>query len=195
MRSAAKRMQVLINDLLAFSRVATKAQPFAPVNLATVAREVAHDLELRTHEAGGHIDLGELPIIDADPLQMRQLLQNLVGNALKFQRDDVPPVVTIGAALNEGLCQITVADNGIGFDEKYAERIFTMFERLHGRGKYEGTGIGLAICRRIAERHGGTIIAHSTPGEGSTFIVTLPVQQREELDDRPRQTDRHSVSG
>jgi PAS domain S-box-containing protein len=195
MRSAAKRMQVLINDLLAFSRVATKAQPFTPVNLATVAREVAHDLEMRTHEAGGHIDLGELPIIDADPLQMRQLLQNLVGNALKFQRDDVPPVVTIGAALNDGLCRITVADNGIGFDEKYAERIFTMFERLHGRGKYEGTGIGLAICRRIAERHGGTIIAHSTPGEGSTFIVTLPVKQREELDDRPRQTDRHSVSG
>jgi PAS domain S-box-containing protein len=195
MRSAAKRMQILINDLLAFSRVSTKAQPFVPVNLATVAREVAHDLELRVHEEGGHIDIEELPVIDADPLQMRQLLQNLVGNALKFRRDDVPPVVTIGAVVDDGLCRISIKDNGIGFDEKYADRIFTMFERLHGRGKYEGTGIGLAICRRIAERHGGTIIAHSTPGQGSTFIVTLPVKQREELDDRPRQTDRHSVSG
>ncbi len=195
MRSAAKRMQVLINDLLAFSRVATKAQPFIPVNLETVAREVAHDLELRTHEAGGHIDIGELPTIDADPLQMRQLLQNLAGNALKFQRADVPPVVTIGAAVDDGTCRISVADNGIGFDEKYAERIFTMFERLHGRGKYEGTGIGLAICRRIAERHGGTIVAHSTPGEGSTFIVTLPVKQREEPDDRSRQTDRYPAGG
>jgi PAS domain S-box-containing protein len=191
MRSAAKRMQVLINDLLAFSRVATKGQPFVPVNLETVAREVAHDLELRTHEAGGHIDIGELPVIDADPLQMRQLLQNLAGNALKFQRDGVPPIVTISSALDDGKCRMSVTDNGIGFDEKYAERIFTMFERLHGRGKYEGTGIGLAICRRIAERHGGTIIAHSKPGEGATFIVTLPVKQREESDGRSRQTDRH----
>jgi PAS domain S-box-containing protein len=195
MRSAAKRMQVLINDLLAFSRVATKGQPFVPVNLETVAREVAHDLELRTHEAGGHIDIGELPVIDADPLQMRQLLQNLAGNALKFQRDGVPPIVTIGSAVDDGKCRISVTDNGIGFDEKYAERIFTMFERLHGRGKYEGTGIGLAICRRIAERHGGTIIAHSTPGEGATFIVTLPVKQREESDGRSRQTDRHPAGG
>ncbi|MDP9191877.1 MAG: ATP-binding protein [Acidobacteriota bacterium] len=177
MRAAAKRMQVLINDLLAFSRVATKAQPFVPVNLAAVAREVAHDLELRVHEAGGHIDIGELPVIDADPLQMRQLLQNLFGNALKFQRDDVPPVVTIGAVAEDDTCRISIADNGIGFDEKYADRIFTMFERLHGRGKYDGTGIGLAICRRIAERHDGTIVAHSTPGQGSTFIITLPIKQ------------------
>lgn len=195
MRSAAKRMQILINDLLAFSRVATKAQPFVPVNLETVAREVAHDLEVRTHDAGGHIDIGALPVIDADPLQMRQLLQNLAGNALKFQRDDVPPEVTINAEGENGFCRIRVVDNGIGFDEKYADRIFTMFERLHGRGKYEGTGIGLAICRRIAERHGGTIVAHSTPGEGSTFIVTLPVTQKEETDGRPRQTDRHPVGG
>ena len=195
MRAAAKRMQVLINDLLAFSRVATKGQPFVPVNLETVAREVAHDLELRTHEAGGHIDIGELPVIDADPLQMRQLLQNLAGNALKFQRDGVPPVVTISSAVDGGKCRIRVTDNGIGFDEKYAERIFTMFERLHGRGKYEGTGIGLAICRRIAERHGGTIIARSTPGQGATFVVTLPVKQREESDGRSRQTDRHPAGG
>lgn len=178
MRGAAGRMQVLINDLLTFSRVATNAHPFVPVDLGEVAREVAHDLEGRAHETGGRIVIGPLPTIDADPLQIRQLLQNLAGNALKFHRDGVPPVVEIHAAIDdEGTCRITVEDNGIGFDDKYAERIFTMFERLHGRGGYEGTGIGLAICRRIAERHGGTIAARSGPGEGSTFTVRLPVQQ------------------
>jgi PAS domain S-box-containing protein len=192
MRSAAKRMQVLINDLLMFSRVTTKAQPFVSVPLETVAREVAKDLEIRAHDAGGRIDIAALPTIDADPLQMRQLLQNLAGNALKFHRPDVPPVVTVDASVVDGTCHLRVSDNGIGFDEKYAERIFTMFERLHGRGKYEGTGIGLAICRRIAERHGGTITARSTPGEGSTFLVTLPARHAErEGTNGSRQTDRH----
>ena len=177
MRSAAKRMQVLINDLLAFSRVTTKGQPFVSVNLEEIAHEVAHDLEVRLHDVGGHIYIGELPSIDADPLQMRQLLQNLAGNALKFHRPGVPPLVRIEAAVIDSRCRVTVEDNGIGFDEKYADRIFTMFERLHGRGQYEGTGIGLAICRRIAERHGGTIDARSKVGEGSTFTVTLPLRQ------------------
>ncbi|HYU26186.1 MAG TPA: ATP-binding protein, partial [Thermoanaerobaculia bacterium] len=178
MQAAAKRMQILINDLLSFSRVTTKAQPFVQVDLGVVAREVAHDLELRAHEAGGEISIGALPSIDADPLQMRQLLQNLASNALKFHREGVPPRVEITGELDDGArARIVVADNGIGFDEKYAERIFTMFERLHGRGSYEGTGIGLAICRKIAERHGGEIAARSTPGHGSTFIVTLPVHQ------------------
>jgi PAS domain S-box-containing protein len=177
MRSAAKRMGVLINDLLTFSRVTTKGQPFVPVNLEQIAQEVAHDLEIRLHDAGGHIYIGELPTIDADPLQMRQLLQNLAGNALKFFRPGIAPLVRIDAAVSDSRCRITVEDNGIGFEEKYAERIFQMFERLHGRGSYEGTGIGLAICRRIAERHGGTIEARSKPGEGSTFTVTLPLKQ------------------
>jgi PAS domain S-box-containing protein len=176
MQAAAKRMQVLINDLLTFSRVTTKAQPFVPVDLGEVAREVAHDLEVRAHDAGGEIVIGALPAIEADPLQMRQLLQNLAGNGLKFHRDGVPPVVEIAGEVEDGRARITVADNGIGFEEKYAERIFTMFERLHGRGKYEGTGIGLAICRKIVERHGGEIAARSTPGQGSTFVVTLPVK-------------------
>jgi PAS domain S-box-containing protein len=180
MQSAAKRMQVLINDLLAFSRVTTKAQPFVPVDLGHVAREVAHDLEIRTHEAGAHIEIRNLPSIDADPLQMRQLLQNLVSNALKFHRDGVPPLVTIDGSLEGDHAQLVVADNGIGFEEKYAERIFTMFERLHGRGTYEGTGIGLAICRKIVERHGGEIVARSTPDVGSTFTVTLPVHHSHE---------------
>ena len=177
MQAAAKRMQVLINDLLSFSRVTTKAQPFVPVNLGEVAREVAHDLEVRAKETGGELIIGELPTIDADPMQMRQLLQNLASNALKFYRPEAAPRVEIRGETNNGRAQIMVRDNGIGFDEKYADRIFTMFERLHGRGKFEGTGIGLAICRKIAERHGGQITAKSRPGEGSTFVVTLPVRQ------------------
>jgi PAS domain S-box-containing protein len=175
MQSAAKRMQILINDLLSFSRITTKAQPFVNVDLGQIAREVAHDLELRAHEAGGEIVIGALPSLDADPLQMRQLLQNLASNALKFHRDGVPPRVEISGELRDGEALIEVADNGIGFEEKYADRIFTMFERLHGRGTYEGTGIGLAICRKIAQRHGGEIAARSIPGEGSTFIITLPI--------------------
>jgi PAS domain S-box-containing protein len=180
MQSAARRMQTLINDLLAFSRVTTKAQPFELVDLEQVAREVVHDLEVRIHQAGGEVAVGELPEIDADPLQMRQLVQNLVGNALKFHRPGVAPRVDVRGSAHDGTAEIVVADNGIGFEERYADRIFTMFERLHGRGVYEGTGIGLAICRKIAQRHGGDIAARSKPGEGSTFIVTLPVQHPRE---------------
>ena len=179
MQSAAKRMQVLINDLLSFSRITTKAQPFVAVDLGHVAHEVVKDLEMRLHDTGGTIEVGAMPTIDADPLQMRQLLQNLAGNALKFHRDGVPPLVTIGGELDRDRCRITVSDNGIGFEEKYADRIFTMFERLHARSQYEGTGIGLAICRKIAERHGGEIAARSTPGQGATFIVTLPARHSE----------------
>lgn len=179
MHAAARRMQTLINDLLAFSRVTTKARPFVRVDLGVIAREVVHDLEVRIQQLDGRVEIGELPSIDADPLQMRQLLQNLIGNALKFHRDGVPPVVTVGGTANLMRAEIVVADNGIGFDEKYADRIFTMFERLHGRGAYEGTGIGLAICRKIAHRHGGEIRAESAPGAGSKFTVVLPVHHVE----------------
>lgn len=187
MQNAAGRMQILINDLLTFSRVTSKGQPFVPVDLGLVVREVVSDLEARVEQTGGRIEIGDLPTIDADPLQMRQLFQNLIGNALKFHRKDVPPVVRISgtlidrpadsAAVDAPFCQIVVADNGIGFDEKYLDRIFNVFQRLHGRNEYEGTGVGLAVCRRIAERHHGTITAESTPGQGSTFFVTLPVKQ------------------
>jgi PAS domain S-box-containing protein len=177
MQSAAGRMQALINDLLAFSRVTTQAHPFTAVDLAAVAGEVVHDLEIRIHQAGGEVVIGALPTIEADALQMRQLLQNLVSNALKFHRPEVPPRVEVSGKISAAHAQLVVSDNGIGFDEKYADRIFTLFERLHGRGTYEGTGIGLAICRKIAQRHGGDIRARSTPGEGASFIVTLPVKQ------------------
>jgi PAS domain S-box-containing protein len=176
MQKAAGRMQSLINDLLVFSRITTKAQPFAGVHLTAIAHEVVHDLEVRIHEAGGEVVVGELPAIDADALQMRQLLQNLIGNGLKFQKPGVPPRVELSGSASDGTAQIVVSDNGIGFDEKYADRIFLMFERLHGRAEYEGTGIGLAICRKIAHRHGGDIRAHGLLGEGAKFVVTLPVK-------------------
>ncbi len=179
MQNAAGRMQVLINDLLALSRLKTKAQPFAPVNLNAVARAVLSDLETRIERLGATVEIGTLPALNADGLQMSQLLQNLIGNALKFHRPDQPPVVKVTSSLAEAdqrSCHIVVEDNGIGFEEKYLDRIFQVFQRLHGRNEYEGTGIGLAICRQIAERHGGSITAHSEPGKGAKFIVTLPLE-------------------
>ena len=185
MQSAAKRMQTLISDLLQFSRVTTKAQPFTRVELRQVAESVLSDLEVRLKQSAAEVELGDLPAIDADPTQMRQLLQNLIGNAVKFARPELPPRVRIhtepedagGGEARGGRMRLFVQDNGIGFEEIYLDRIFTVFQRLHERGAYEGTGIGLAICRKIAERHGGSITARSRPGEGSTFIVTLPYRQ------------------
>ena len=115
-----------------------------------------------------------MPMIEADPTQMHQLLQNLITNALKFHQDDIPPVIQVSAQILGSKCQICVKDNGIGFEMQYLDRIFKPFQRLHSRQEYEGSGMGLAICRRIVERHGGEITAISTPGEGSTFIITLP---------------------
>lgn len=194
MQNAAGRMQVLINDLLSFSRVTTKANPFEQVNLEKIAREVLSDLEIRIQHTNAKIEVDALPKIEADPLQMRQLLQNLVGNALKFHPDDARPVVKIGAKILQPgdtdvngnkiareTLELCVKDNGIGFDEKYLDKIFAVFQRLHGRGVYEGTGIGLAICRKIAERHGGAITARSKPGEGATFFVMLPIRQAQPI--------------
>jgi PAS domain S-box-containing protein len=179
MQSSAARMQLLINDLLAFSRVSTRGQEFRDVDLKAVARDVISDLEARILQTGADVPVGELPTLRADPLQMRQLLQNLIGNALKFHREGVPPVVEVSAAVEDGVCRLEVSDNGIGFEERYLDRIFQVFQRLHGRGVYEGTGVGLAICKKIAERHGGSITARSTPGQGSTFIVALPLNPTE----------------
>lgn len=181
MQNAAARMQTLIEDLLSFSRVTTKAQPYVPVNLKKIAAGVVSDLEVRIEETGATVEIGNLPTVDADALQMRQLFQNLIGNALKFHKKDVPPVVKLEAAREGKMYEIKVIDNGIGFEEKYSDRIFTIFQRLHGRSAYEGTGIGLAVCRKIVERHGGNITARSTPGEGATFILTLPVKQNRPL--------------
>ncbi len=184
MQKAAARMQTLINDLLSFSRVTTKAQPFTRVNLAEVASNVVDDLEGRIELVKGRVEVGALPVIDGEPLQMRQLLQNLIGNALKFRRPEEPPVVKVDAQIipdpaepGKQLCRLTVSDNCIGFEEKYLDRIFNVFQRLHTRNEYEGTGMGLAIVRKIALYHGGDVTAKSKPGEGSTFIVTIPLAQ------------------
>ncbi len=185
MLASAGRMRRLIDDLLTFSRVTSKGQAFARVDLNEVAAGVVSDLEVRIAQAGATVDVGPLPAVSADPSQMHQVLLNLIGNALKFQRPGVPPVVTVrGEVAADGggraVCRLAVADNGIGFDIKYLDRIFQVFQRLHGRDEYEGTGVGLAICRKIVERHGGTITATSTKGEGATFLVALPVDHREE---------------
>ncbi len=183
MQSSATRMRSLIDALLSFSRITTKAQPFVSVNLEVIAKDVISDLEDRVQRMGGRVDLGPLPTLEADASQMRQLLQNLIGNGLKFARPKTPPIVQVesrelpsenGASPRY---EISVADNGIGFEEIYLDRIFELFQRLHGRQEYEGTGMGLAICRKIAERHGGTITAKSAPDQGAKFIVTLPLRQ------------------
>jgi light-regulated signal transduction histidine kinase (bacteriophytochrome) len=176
--AAAERMQKLIEDLLKFSRVATHGRPFTSVDLAQVTRDVLEDLEAQIEHSGAMVSVGALPTISADALQMRQLTQNLISNAVKFRREGVTPEVSIDGTVAEDRVQLTVRDNGIGFEPQYARRIFRVFERLHGRGEYPGTGIGLALCRRIAERHGGTIVADSESGAGATF--TLPMRQRHE---------------
>jgi len=179
MLSAADRMQSLISDLLRLSQVTTKARPMVSLDLTHVAHEVVEDLEVRVTQSDGQVEVGALPMIQADVSQIRQLFQNLISNALKFRRQGVKPIVTISGTLTGGgsWCEIHVADNGIGFDPKHLARIFMPFQRLHTRQAYEGSGMGLAICRKIVERHSGTITATSTPEQGSTFVITLPVKQ------------------
>ncbi|MEW6379287.1 MAG: ATP-binding protein [bacterium] len=182
MQSAANRMQALIRALLGYSRVTTKAEPFSTINLTGLIQEVMADLETRVRETGGRVEIEKLADLEADPNQMRQLFQNLISNALKFHGEE-KPLIRICGQMDPSTSHylIYVQDNGIGFDEKYLDCIFMPFQRLHGRSSsYEGTGMGLAICRKIVERHNGKITARSAPGKGSTFIVTLPVKQLKE---------------
>jgi PAS domain S-box-containing protein len=197
-QDAARRMQTLLEDLLTYSRVTTRANPFMTVDLNEIVRDVTSEMEEALDAAQAQVEVERLPKIDADPVQMRQLIQQLLSNALKFRRNDVPPRVKIHsrivtsarapglerlAGLDFNLnprnphCLISVEDNGIGFDEKYVDRIFVVFQRLHGRGTYDGTGVGLAICRKIILRHNGEITATSRPNQGSTFLLLLPVKQ------------------
>jgi signal transduction histidine kinase len=186
MTNAAGRMQTLINDLLEYSQVTLRPEPLQPVDLGLVVSDVLSDLDERIRVSAGQVHAGPLPTVLANPFQMRQLFQNLIANALKFHPEGVAPQVHIEATLRaDGRgskarrdrisgWEIRVSDNGIGFDEKHAERIFAPFQRLHGRQAYEGTGMGLAICRRIVALLGGTITATSQPGKGATFVITLP---------------------
>lgn len=179
---AGDNMHRLIRDLLTFSRVGMRAEGFRQLALADPVRDVLSTLELLIEETGAEIAVGDLPDAEVDESQMRQLFQNLIGNALKFRRPgEVPRVVIEGATFESESgpqVRIEVRDNGIGFDEQYHDRIFQIFQRLHGKTEFEGTGIGLAICKKIVERHDGSIQARSLPGEGTTFIVELPKRQK-----------------
>lgn len=183
MQAAAERMSLLINDLLEFSRVSTRSSRFNRISLQNALDEVLDNLSETISVKQATVQSDPLPDIEADPTQMRQLLQNLLGNALKFTSNDRNPAIQIkaetfmGESESDGRtwCKMSVQDNGIGIDERFAERIFTPFQRLHGRSEYSGSGIGLAVCRRVVERHGGSIGVKSNLTQGSTFVVCLPL--------------------
>ncbi len=178
MVDATRRMQSLLTALLEYSRLLAAVDPFVQVRLSDIIAEVLSDLEVRIERSGGKVHAEDLPVIHADPTQMRQLFQNLISNALKFHEEGTGPVIRIHSAIRDRTIRIFVEDNGIGFEEQHLEKIFAPFQRLHGRSSpYKGTGMGLTICKKIVERHGGAITATSAPGKGSTFILTLPVRQ------------------
>jgi PAS domain S-box-containing protein len=175
----AQRMQALINDLLALSRVGTQGRPFAPVDTAQTLQRVLGWLARALEESGGTVEAGPLPVVRGDAGQLEQLFQNLVANALKFRRPAERPVVRVTAERrDEGTAgaawEFAVADDGIGFEPEFAEQIFVVFQRLHTRTEFPGTGVGLAIVKKIVERHGGRVWAEGTPGAGATFRFTLP---------------------
>ena len=176
-------MQRLINDLLAYSRVGTRGKEFEPTNCGAILRIVLTNLQVAIAESAAVVTHDPLPTVMADGSQLVQLFQNLIANAIRFRSDD-PPVIHIGADWVDGGSQgeaahwvFAVRDNGLGIDPEYAERIFVIFQRLHIREEYPGTGIGLAICKKIVERHGGRIWVESEPGKGATFCFTLPKAQ------------------
>lgn len=176
MMSAAARMDSLLRGLLTYARVASKEITFIEFDLCAVAVEVLSDLEVRLMQTGGKVEIGELPEVSADPLQMRQLFQNLISNGLKYHRQGVPPLVIVTSRVIEGKkVEITVTDNGIGIDRQYMNYIFEPFARVEGKADADGSGMGLTICKKIVERHNGTISVASVIDQGSTFTVTLPL--------------------
>lgn len=175
MASAASRMKELINDLLAYAQLQEQKLPFEPVNLNAVIHQIIKDLDITIKEKNATIETEELPVVYGNKVRLTQLFMNLLANALKYSKKDVPPDIRIVASVNDEKVCIKVKDNGIGFDERYSEKIFGLFERLHSRDQFPGTGIGLSICRKITELHHGTISATSKPGEFSEFEVTLPL--------------------
>lgn len=179
--NAADRMNRLIDGLLTYSRVSSASAAFEQVDLNRVVREVLADLEVLVARSDAVVDVDELPVLEADATQMRQLFQNLISNSIKFRRPDEPPRIRIRAFRNpDGTPQhvIELSDNGIGFEPEFAKTIFDPFRRLNTRGEFEGAGIGLAVCRRIVERHDGEISATGRPGEGAVFHVVLPADVR-----------------
>ena len=188
MDGALDRMHDLITNLLQISRISTHGQPFEPVDLGQIVADVISDLAVRIEETGGTIEVGELPTVEADPMQMRQFVQNILDNSLKFHRNGLPPKISVACATHypeapdtaagtrpAACCTIVFEDNGTGFASEDADRAFTLFQRLHNGGRVEGNGVGLAVCRKIVERHGGTVAVQSEVGKGSTFTMTLPL--------------------
>jgi light-regulated signal transduction histidine kinase (bacteriophytochrome) len=169
----ATRMQTLISDLLTYSRVGTRGKELVPTDCGAVFEAARTNLQMAIEESGAEVTSEELPIVIGDATQLIQLFQNLMSNALKF-RSERAPKVHVEAKRRDGEWLFTVRDNGIGIEEQYLERIFVIFQRLHAKTEYTGTGIGLAVCKKIVERHGGMIWVESEPGEGSTFYFTLP---------------------
>ncbi|MEI6948673.1 ATP-binding protein [Paraflavisolibacter sp. H34] len=185
MENAAGRMRTLIEDLLAFSKASTRPSMTEQVDLNEVVQEVLHDLETSLQQSGARLHIEELPVIPGDERQLRQLFQNLISNALKYRKPEVPPEIALRCRrVREGEplpveCSLScylieVADNGIGFEQENAEKIFNMFQRLHGRSEYPGTGIGLAIAQKVVTNHNGSIWAEAEPGRGATFFMLLP---------------------
>lgn len=183
MQAASERMSLLIDDLLSFSRVTTKQKPLVKTDLNAVIDSVVDSLEIAIENSQARIETDSLPVIEADESQLRQVFSNLLSNSIKFMQEGKPPHIRVTAETvsnppdrREWVC-IKVVDNGIGFDQQYQERIFNLFQRLHGKDSYVGTGIGLALCKKIIERHGGSISAQSIEGSGSTFTILLPITQ------------------
>jgi light-regulated signal transduction histidine kinase (bacteriophytochrome) len=167
-------MSTLIRDLLAYSRVSTRTEELSPTSSQEALDFALKNLGSAIDQSGAAVTHDPLPVVRADKTQLTQVFQNVVGNALKFRDPDRPPRIHVAVRQEQGKWLFSVADNGVGFEQQYEEKMFVIFQRLHGRGNYPGTGIGLAICRRIIERHGGRIWARGEPGKGSTFFFTLP---------------------
>lgn len=175
MQKSTLRMRKLVEDLLQYTQVTSNPRPFESLNLNKVVETVLDDLETRISETQGAVNIADLPVIEGDSVQLHQLFLNLIGNALKFHRDGIPPVVNLESAKTEnGFWEITVEDNGIGIEKEHVGKIFKPFERLHGKTTYEGTGIGLTICNKIVSRHGGKITVKRQSTNGVTFHITLP---------------------
>ena len=168
----ATRMQCLIQDLLAFSRVGTKGRHLVKTSSVDALNDAIQNLGTAIEESGANVSYGDLPVVMADRRQLAQLFQNLIGNAIKYQTEG-SPLIHVGAEPEGNNWSLSVTDNGIGIEPRYFERIFGMFQRLHSREEFAGTGIGLAICKKIVERHGGAISVESEVGKGSTFRFSL----------------------
>ncbi len=195
-QQSAERMQALIIDILAFSKISNDKSAFVSTDLNVIMRELLTEMEEETREANATVSIDRLPTLSVGPSLIRPLFQNLISNALKYRKKDIPATISIRSEISTGInergknlvnkyCRIFVEDNGIGFDQKYAEEIFGMFRRLHHNGEYAGTGVGLALCKKIAELHNGFISARGRLNEGSTFIVSLPIQQSEKIKTLP----------